>query len=227
MKRAQIQGSTVNVPYKKTKTVIEWKVCDDEDGDLLERIKTVVSRHEAGLTNFDFTKLEVADSCRRISRINFMKLFFDFWPGNLHYQLLMLNTRIEKDNVDRKKNKMAPVSLREFGIFIGIMLAARLEGKKGEQLWQGCSDDGEGYRSQVDLSRFMTRHRHSQIRAYLAYIWADDSIQHDDPWWMIIRGIDEFNHNRSLIFKPGPILTIDEIMSAFRPRKSATGESNL
>ena len=73
----------------------------------------------------------------------------------------------------------------------------------------------------------MSKHRHSQLRAYLPYIWAEESVKDVDPWWMVSNAIHNFNYNRSLVFKPGHVLTMDESMSAFRPRKTATGESTI
>ena len=222
--RRNLQGTQVPVAYRKNKTVVTWTVCNVEDDELVNRKDEKCNSEEIGLENFDFRKLDIPDSKGRLSRINFMKLFFSLWPGNVHHQLLKLNARIELDNSTKKKNKVSPVSIREFSRFLGIMLVARLEGKKGGLLWEGTASDGEGYRSQCDMSRYMTKHRHSQLRTYFSFIFADDSIKDADPWWMVSSGVRAFNHNRRTVFRPARILVMDESMSAYKPRTTASGE---
>ena len=220
--RRSLQGLQVPVAYRKEKTVITWKVCDDEDDELVEKEKENLD--EIGLTNFNFRKLDIPDSKGRLSRINFMKLFYTLWPGNIHHQLLKLNTRIELDNLMKSKHKVRPVSVREFTRFLGILLIARLEGKKGGNLWDGSDSEGEGYRSQCDMSRYMSKHRHSQLRKYFSFIFADDGLKPTDPWWMVSPGIRAFNHNRRMLFRPSSTLVMDEAMSAYVPQTTATGE---
>ena len=145
-------------------------------------------------------------------------------PGNLYHLLLKLNSRIEEDNKDQSKGRIIPVSPREWARFLGVMLMAVLEGKKGADLWAGNADNGEGYRSQVDVSRFMTKHRHSQLRKYFSFLYANDAKMQDDPWWMVADGIAAFNHNRLNSFRPSKVMALDESMSAYRPRTTKTGE---
>ena len=153
-----------------------------------------------------------------------MKLLFALWPGNIHFQLLLLNARIEKDNLERRRGRVLPLSLREFCHFLAVLLVARLEGKVGNDLWSSNPGDHEGYRSQLDISRYMTKHRHTQIRRYFSFFFADETKVETDPWWQIIAGIDSFNHNRRMGFKPSRVRCMDESMSAYCPRTTATGE---
>ena len=138
--------------------------------------------------------------------------------------MLKINARIEEGNASRSRDKISPISLREFNHFLGVICIARLEGKRGGNPWKGREDEGEGYRSQIDVSCFMTCHRHLQIRKYFSFIFADEKLKDDDPWWMVSTGIEEFNKNRSMTFRPSNIRVLDESMSAWRPRTSATGE---
>ena len=227
--RKKLQGKFVSVKNRKSKQPIVWTVSDDEDHITLinqdEEDKTKI-----GLTCFDFKRNEVNDGYGRPNRrINFMKLFFALWPGNIHHQLLLLNARIERENQTRRKGRVLPISLREFAQFLGIMLVARLEGKSGTDLWQHQRgrDAGEGYRSELDVSKFMTRHRHSQIRRYFSFLFADENKKCEDPWWQVVAGIDGFNHNRRSVFSPSRVRVLDELMSAFRPRTSPTGTCTL
>ena len=167
---------------------------------------------------------EVKDSQGRPSRINFMKLLFAFLPGNVYHLLLKMNARIDQDNKDRRKGRVLPVSPREWARFLGVFLVPVLEGKKGGDLWMGNVEDGEGYRSQIDISRYMTKHRHSQLRKYFSFLYANESQKQTDPWWMVSDGIRAFNHNRRETFKPSGVMVLDESMSAYKPRTTKTGE---
>ena len=220
-KRRNLQGRQVPVEYKKEKTTIVWTVSDSEDGELTADYKKDT---EIGLTNFNFRMNEVKDSQGRPSRINFMKLLFAFLPGNVYHLLLKMNARIDQDNKDRRKGRVLPVSPREWARFLGVFLVPVLEGKKGGDLWMGNVEDGEGYWSQIDISRYMTKHRHSQLRKYFSFLYANESQKQTDPWWMASDGIRAFNHNRRETFKPSGVMVLDESMSAYKPRTTKTGE---
>ena len=103
------------------------------------------------------------------------------------------------------------------------MLVASLEGKKGSELWQD-EKETEGYRSQIDMSRHMTLYRHKQIRRFFHYLFSNEEKKATDPWWQVSGGIEEFNRTRKKMVQPGNVMVIDESMSAFRPRTTATGK---
>ena len=156
-----------------------------------------------------------------------MHLLFHMFPINVKESLDTMNEMVSKENLERKQNRRQPIryiSLRELGVFLGILIVARLEGKKGTSLWKGNPNDGEGYRSQVDMSEFMTVTRHSEIRKFFAFAFADTSQEGKDPWWQILGGIHGFNKNRNLNIASSTQKVLDESMSSFRPRTTATGK---
>ena len=223
--RIRLQGKEVAVPYKKNGTVVKWTVSDLEQN--LVQVLEKKDPQTVGLTGFDFRRQELSDASRRPNRrINFLKLFFSLWPGNIHHQLLLVNSRIEADNKEktRGRGKVLPISLREFCHFLAVMMIARLEGKQGSDLWQGAQNDDEGYRSPIDVSRYMTKYRHTQIRRYFSYFFADERKKSTDPWWPVIGGINAFNHNRNSLFNSSNVRIMDESMSAFRPRTTPKGK---
>ena len=220
--RLALQGTVVPVDYKRNKEVIEWIVSDEETPEEVREDKE--KDEDVGLKNFNFCLNEVLDLRGRQSRINFLKLLFAFLPGNIYHLLLKMNARIEEDNKDRRKDRVLPVCPREFAVFLGVMFVPVMEGKKGKDLWMGNCDDGEGYRSQIDVSRFMTKHRHSQLRKYFSYLYANEAKRTTDPWWMATDAISAFNHNRRESFSQSQYEVIDESMSAFRPRTTKTGK---
>ena len=132
--RAGLQGTEV-VTKNKSASPVTWTVTDVEDSTKIIN-NDQEDLQEIGLTGFDFRRFEMSDRAGRSNRrINFMKLLFALWPGNVHHQLLVLNGRIEEDNKGRARNRVLPISLHEFGHFLGVMLIARLEGKDGSALW--------------------------------------------------------------------------------------------
>ena len=138
-----------------------------------------------------------------------------------------MNKQIALDNCERigkGRRKVQLVSYREMGVFLGIFLVARLEGKKGSQLWVGNSDEGEGYRSQIDMSAVMKEYRHCELRNYFEIFFADHLKKGEDAWWKVMGGVDGFNQNRRQTIKASHEKTPDESMSAHRPRTTATGE---
>ena len=82
------------VKDNKRKCLIEWKVedllvkedKDDDDSHVLEGT--------CGLASFNFTNYEVTNHCGKAACVNFMKLFFHLWPGDIKQQLLVMNARI-------------------------------------------------------------------------------------------------------------------------------------
>lgn len=218
--RKDLQGTCVPVSSDKGKSVVNWVVSDDED---YEFFTNPVSDNEIGLKGVDFQSYDATDPSGRQSRVNLLRPFFALWPGNLRRQLQQLNSRIERDNGSRQRNKVGLLSLREMIQFLAVLLIASLEGKKGSDLWQGSEAEGEGYRSQIDVSRHMTNYRHRQIRKYFPYLFANEDKKQTDPWWQVSQGIEDFNLTCKKAVKPGLKMVLDESMSAFRPRTTATG----
>ena len=220
-KRSRLQGRKI-ILRNKSKPEVTWTVTDNEDMTGVSSNNDVPE--SVGLTNFDFKKCEIPDSAGRSNRrINFMKLLFALWPGNIHHQLLVLNIRIEKDNAERRRGRVLPVLLREFCHFLGVLLIARLEGKCGADLWSSTTPNREGYFSQTDVSCHMTKYRHTQIRRYFSFFFAEETQKESNPWWQVIGGIKGFNHNCRTVFTASHVRCMDEMMSAFCPQTTATG----
>ena len=74
------------------------------------------------------------------------------------------------------------------------------------------------------MTEHMSLYRHMQIRKYFHYLFADPDKKATDPWWKVSGGIKDFNHKQKRMFKNGNIMVLDESMSAFCPRTTATGK---
>ena len=102
--RAELQGTEV-VTRNKSASPVTWTVTDVEDSTKIIN-QEEEDPQEIGLTGFDFRRFEMSDRAGRPNRrINFMKLLFALWPGNVHHQLLVLNGRIEEDNKGRESKE--------------------------------------------------------------------------------------------------------------------------
>jgi hypothetical protein len=89
---------------------------------------------EVGVKNFDFNNKTIStpDGSKRV---DLLELLIHLWPCDWMEQLHELNTRIVKNNDDKRANRrnsawrdVNEISEHEFWTFFGIMLVARLEG---------------------------------------------------------------------------------------------------
>ena len=111
----------------------------------------------------------------------------------------------------------------EFWKFFGLMLAARLEGRVG-MLWDSASAEPPGILRRVDYTSHMTRTRFQEIRKYMAFVFANKTLNKGkDDWWQVFGGVNGLNENRKEIVQAPNIRVLDESMSAFRPRTTKTG----
>ena len=203
---------------------LTWKVRNDiEVDETVDDIEQIV-----GIKFFDFNDRPVKGPCRGQQRINFLQLLIHLWPGNWKSQLVKLNEYIDGDNKERTRmsrhgrvKKVKEVTEREFWIFWGVMLVARIEGKPGGQLWE--TKEPEGYGKKVDLGCFMKRHRFMDIKSYIPFLFADLSKKDCDPWWQFGSAVDEYNANRRKNIQASLTKVFDESMSAYRPRTTKFG----
>ena len=131
-----------------------------------------------GVKNFDFNKKKVKSNNRGQTRINFLDLLIHLWPGDWREQLTQLNHRISENYKEKVRatrhgrvKKVQEITEREFWVFWGIIVAARLDGRKGGRLWDRM--EPEGYGAKVDLSRYMKEHRFVDIKRFVPFLFAD------------------------------------------------------
>jgi len=115
---------------------------------------------------------------------------------------------------------MRHVTEKEFWIFFGILIAARIHGRYGS-VWD--SGQPEGQRSMVNYAKYMKQYRFLQIRDIISNMWASPEEKHKDDWWLISHCIAEFNENQKRQVNASFMKTLDESMSAFCPQSRATG----
>jgi len=212
---------------------ISWVVCGDVlDDDLPPGIND--EYREVGVRGFDFAANLTRSYKDAPERTNLMSLLIHLWPGDWRMQIRRVNDVISKKNDEnsakirkiahnqraRLRTRIRHISEREFWIFWGIILAARIHGRFGE-LWDQGQPEGQQHK--VDYGHFMKRYRFQQIREVISHMWATPQSKEDNDWWMINLAVDEFNMNRQRCMRASLIKTMDESMSAFRPQTQSTG----
>ena len=217
--KAILIGSEVN-----TAAGLTWKVRNDiRQSEVADEYDPLI-----GIRNFDFNNKRMRTNTKGLLRINFLDLLIHLWPGDWKSQLTNLNKRIHDEYKQKVKmtrhgrvKKVHEVTEREFWIFWGIIIVARLEGRKGGRLWDRL--DPEGYGSKVDLSAHMKQHRFVDIKRFIPFLFANESKKETDPWWRFSSAVSMYNNNRKHTIKPSLLKVFDESMSAFRPRTSRFG----
>jgi len=124
----------------------------------------------------------------------------------------------------RSKNKMyfKPLTLREFQIFLGLLLAATFRPETGINLWREKKGD-YSFNTPANFGMYMSYTRFNKIRTFFSTCFSDEGFKELDEWWHIIGGINMFNERRKEIFQHVPVVCLDELMSAWRPRTTRTG----
>jgi hypothetical protein len=209
-----------------------WTVVPDIKAEDVQPLKEF--ERDIGIRGFEFgpSGRTVRDKRGKNSRINFMDLFRHLWPGDENDQLKKINEKLKLECIQRETGsrqvKYKPITLREYYTFFGLLIANRtISDKQGEVMWSTKVEEETRLRSTVtafDPTKYMSLKRFHQIKRVFPFIFADeDRKQNDDPWWQIASAFHQFNENRQLTLAGSNISPMDESMSAFRPRTTATG----
>jgi hypothetical protein len=167
-----------------------------------------------------------------------LKLLQKMWPGDWKQQLKQMNNKIAADNaIGRFKQKVNQISEQEWWVFVGILISAGPHGKGGKKLWEKPSQS-EGFFGMTqpinygpDGLNIMAYYRFNQIKESFPWSFQDKTkaAEEDaeegsyDPWNMVLLLVNGYNKNRHDWVAASVRKTLDESMSAFRPRTSKTG----
>ena len=184
--------------------IVRGDISDDEVDDNTRTERYV----ESGLTRFDFGNETESSHRGKKTRVNMAHLLFHIWPGDWRQQIITANRRIQADHEAKRGARgggsrvrvIKDITKHEFAVFLAIMLIARLEDKKGDNLWDSSADegDGEGYNTSVNLSSHMTKTRFKEIKIYMPYLFSDPSKEGINPWWQVTGGIEALNKTRQM-----------------------------
>jgi hypothetical protein len=220
--KANMIERKVSVTVGKQLETTTWIMRDDVKSD--ETNQKVEFHKKLGIRGFDFNHLPVRADGKN-DRINFLDLVKHLWPGDWKAQVVNANKYIKEFNDSKAKSRrrIHPISHKEFWAFFGILLVARLEGTPGGNLWK-TGGKTEGYKEILNLDlKVMKQYRFKELVTYLPFMWADESLKGTDPWWQIVRAFESFAENRKRTVLSSNDLTVDESMSALRPRTTKTG----
>jgi hypothetical protein len=155
----------------------------------------------------------------------FLKLMFKDWQKSL----AIMNTAIRASTTKTRQFKE-----KEFLIGLGILIGAAESEKRGCDLFlvrdqfddDGEIDDEENWTSLIsdpNFDKFMSYCRWKEFRRFFPEVYVDNNIKEQDPWYQFKSAVDEFNDIRKTVLVDTSWITIDESMSAWKPRTTATG----
>jgi hypothetical protein len=209
-------GSEVVVKTKKNGSMT-WKVIESIDND------DVIPEHnnsQYGLKKFSCGDYKKSDIIAKI----FLRLMFNDW-----------REKVEKLNnaVIASKAKCRLFTGKEFLTGLAIIIGAAEFARRGSDLFgvkdQVADDDDDDTDAWPSLcqdphfEQYMPFSRWKDLRRFFPEIFADETKKETDPWYQFSSAIDEFNSIRQSELVDSLWISIDETMSAWKPRKTALG----
>jgi hypothetical protein len=94
------------------------------------------------------------------------------------------------------------------------MVAGTVYGQRGRDLWEN-SNMLDGIRDQPQFQKYIMAFHRSLIK----YCKAEIQQIGLDPWAWFRNGVDDFNRNKRDVLHQGVYQTMDESISAYKPRK--------
>ena len=123
------------------------------------------------------------------------------WPGDWKSQLTEPNHHIHEEYQEKVRGprhghvkKVHKITEREFWVFSGIVLTARLKGRKGGRLWDQI--EPEGYGSKVDVSPHIKEHHFLDIKRFVPFLFAEESKKPNNLWWQFSKAVKDYNKDR-------------------------------
>ena len=175
----------------------------------------------------------------KVSRINFLDLFRHLFGDNDNDEKLLDNMNKhrkvlqEERRRNNSRNGNIPIRLftrREFWVGWGLVLASRCVGReRGEKMWDKATNGimievtARSFVTDFNPAQFMSLERFKEWKTCVAWMYADEAIKDDDPWWQISPAFEAHRRNRKRTIALSIIKVLDESMSAFRPQTKKDG----
>ena len=156
----------------------------------------------------------------------FLRLMFgSAWLARMDEKLVLMNRAVEDFNETSSWSRQIKSFTRsEFLKGLALFIGAVFYAAKGESLWRKDSEElFVSLEPTAEFEKYMRDYRFREWRTFLPQFYRDNQLKDEDPWWQFIRAVEEFNRNRLELLNPSNHLCIDESMSAWRPRTTATG----
>jgi hypothetical protein len=126
------------------------------------------------------------------------------------------------------KAKTRLFSETEFLTGLGILIGAAEFAQRGCDVFstKDSADEDELWPTlcgEPHFEKYMSFYRWKEFKRFLPFIFKDESRKETDPWWEFVLAVEEFNQIRSTKLNGSQWISVDETMSAWRPRKTALG----
>jgi hypothetical protein len=149
---------------------------------------------------------------------DFLKVYLKLSPGKFDEVVAKIDADIKRTN-----SKAPTLTKGEFLVFKGLFIAASLQVLKGHDCWDLPLVERR-FRAHPNFGQYMNRTRFDAIKKSCLVPWTDLSIAGEDPWYEIRPLINALNENRLREVIIGELLVADEVMSAYKPRTTSTGD---
>ena len=213
-----LEGTQVVTRTKTPRCEIVWKVVEKH-----EVYCPVTPSTHLGLRAEEMEAIiESNDSNDCIAAEIFLRLMFG---DKLDNKVTIMNCAVNDFNA--QSNRTRPIKLftkSEFLKGFTLLIGAACYAANGEALWKKTANwDFLTLEPTADFYKFMCDYRFREFRDFLPSLYKSPNLKDSDPWWEFVAAVDEFNLNRLKCLDPSNHLCIDELMSAWRPRTTATG----
>ena len=233
--RRTVSATSKDIEVVRQGNLLEWSLIDDNKSvaDALPK-----DYRNVGLLDFDFDNFSEPNICKTNDeyRFPFGALLKKLWPGDVLVQLDNMNDWIQTENKKMeeavingkrvKANKKKEISQHEFWRFIGVMIASSSLGKGGLNLYED-----ESKRPHRQFSKctnlgptgddIIAQYRLKDLRS--AFSFAFDKKESTSDWARIELLVDGINKNQKKNIASSVFKVLDESMSAWVPRTTATG----
>ena len=109
---------------------------------------------------------------------------------------------------------------------LALLIGAVCFAANGKSLWKKSYDSENGWitiEPPANFGRWVKLYPFKEWRKFFAAIYVEPSKENVDPWWKFVNGVEFFNANRLQQLLVSNHLCMDEMMAAYRPRKTKTG----
>ena len=206
-----ITGDTVESRHNNISII--WRVIENHICESKERSEGAVGLKPEVLH-------EVMEDETMVACEIFMRLMFG---GNMVENVVRINRAIQDYNGKNDRNISFFTNaefLRGMATFIGAVCFSA----NGSELWKKDNDDGwVSIEPSADFSQYMPKYRFKEFRQFLPIINEAKTKENFDPWWRYVGGVENFNLTRLKYIVSSNHISMDELMSAWRPRKTKLG----
>lgn len=145
-----------------------------------------------------------------------LDLVLHLWPGDIHNDFEKVKLKYEQTYRQDK----VPLTMREFIVFLGILVGAIQFVARGRSLFRETKR--RGLSPHPDFGQYLSEGKFEKIKTVVSWAFSgSDSM--GDPWYRFRGGILGFNENRARTIIKSNIKTPDETMIAWEPRTTKTG----